>query len=57
MLSYHSNYFQVEVVLNMSEVPIELSLPPPMREWGGGGGDCSIDPNILYPLGSFVVLP
>ena len=35
MISYHSNYFQV--VINMSQVPIELY--PPKREWGGGGAD------------------
>ena len=37
MFSYHSNYFQV--VINISQVPIELS-PPHARM----GGDCSIDP-------------
>ena len=44
MLSGHSNYFQV--VINMSQVPIELS-PPHARigGGGGGGGDCSIDPS------------
>ena len=36
MILYHSNYF--EVVRNMSQVPIELSLPP-KRD---GGLGCSI---------------
>ena len=31
MISYQSNYFQV--VINMSQVPIEL-YPTPKREWG-----------------------
>ena len=35
MISYHLNNF--EVVINMSQVPIELS-PPHARIWGGGGG-------------------
>ena len=44
MISYRWNYF--EVVINMAQLPIELS--PPTREWEGGGGlgDCSIDPRI-----------
>ena len=35
MISYHSNNF--EVVINMSQVPIELSPPPPHARMGGGG--------------------
>ena len=35
---HHSNYFQV--VINMSQVPIELSYQT--QEWGGGV--CSMDP-------------
>ena len=34
MISYHPNYFQV--VINMSQEPIELYAPN--RELGGGGG-------------------
>ena len=40
MVSYHSNY--VQVVINMSQVPIELYLS--YARMMGGGGDCSLDP-------------
>ena len=36
MISYHANNFQV--VINVSQVPIELSSPLP-HENGGGGGE------------------
>ena len=42
MFSYHSNYFKV--VINMSQVPIDLSPSPlPHARMGGGGGllNCS----------------
>ena len=47
MISCHSNYFQV--VINMSQVPIDLS-PPRARLGGGGGEIAQLIPNLNYSL-------